>query len=280
MNEILLAPDEVLRGYDAVSALYPHVPSLSHFRAWECAAYRHFALDGRCLDLGCGDGRYFRLLWPSLHEVVGVEIDPVVADLGRASGVYRHVHLAAASDVPEPDASFDHVFANCSLEHMDALDDVLAQIARCLKPGGTLLCSVVTDRFVEWSLLPRLVAMSGQAAAAAALQRDFLDYHHLANPLPVAQWVERFAAAGLAAESHVPILPRYNSGIFLLMDSIWHVANGRGGELGDAIHPFLSQNPRFPNGLRHVIAGLLEMETDPRTCSGAVFLARKGGAAR
>lgn len=271
----LLSADQVLQAYDRVAELYPHIPSVSHWRAWECAAYQQHRLDGRVLDLGCGDGRYFRLIWPQATDVVGVDMNPGVAEKGRQSGVYRDVHVAPAHDVPEPDASFDHVFANCSLEHMDHLDGVLAEIFRCLKPGGTLLCSVVTDRFVQWSLLPKLVAMAGYDDAATALQADFIDYHHLVNPLSVDEWHERFNQAGLVTEEHVPILPKYNSGIFLLMDSLWHVKRTNGGELGDMIFPFLAANASFPAAFRTVFAGLLEMETDLQDCSGAVFLVRR-----
>lgn len=267
--------ESVLRGYDAVCTLYPHVPSLSHWRAWEYAAYQEFQLTGRTLDLGCGDGRYFRLIWPHATEVVGVDMEPGVAELGRQSGVYREVHVAVAHQVPEASETFDHVFANCSLEHMDHLDAVLAEIYRCLKPGGTLLCSVVTDRFVQWSLLPNLVAMAGFDEAAAALQKNFLDYHHLANPLSVDAWAKSFSRAGLVAEEHVPILPKHNSGIWMLMDGLWHVKRAGGGEMGDVIFPFLSANANFPGAFRKVFAGLLEMETDWQDCSGAIFLARK-----
>ncbi|MBN9421753.1 MAG: hypothetical protein BGO63_03195 [Candidatus Accumulibacter sp. 66-26] len=273
----MLAKEEVISGYDSVVALYPHIPPLSHWRSWEYAAYQRYRLDGRVLDLGCGDGQYFRLIWPQATDVVGVDMNPGVAELGRQSGVYRAVHIAPAHQVPEPDASFDHVFANCSLEHMDHLDAVLAEIHRCLKPGGTLLCSVVTDRFVEWSLLPNLVAMAGFAEASASLQKDFLDYHHLANPLSVGDWAKRFSQAGLVAEEHVPILPKCNSGIFLLMDALWHVKRKAGGEMGDVIFPFLSANENFPAGFRKVFAGVLDMETDWQDCSGAVFLVRKPG---
>ena len=69
---------------------------------------------------------------------------PSVADLARHSGVYHEVHVIAAHELPFMDASFDAVFANCSLEHMDNLDLVLAGVYRCLNPGGSLLCSVVT----------------------------------------------------------------------------------------------------------------------------------------
>ena len=272
-----LNAEEVLRGYDQVAELYPHIPPLSHWRAWEYAAYQHYQLDGRILDLGCGDGRYFRLIWPHATDVVGVDMSPAVAEIGLQSGVYRQVHVAAAHQVPEPGASFDHVFANCSLEHMDHLDAVLAEIHRCLKPGGTLLCSVVTNYFVQWSLLPNLVSWAGFAEVAATLQKDFLDYHHLANPLSMEEWAASFLRAGLVPEQHIPILPRHNSGICLLMDSLWHVRRATGGEIGDVIFPFLSANANFPGAFRKIFAGLLEMETDWQIGSGAVFLVRKPG---
>lgn len=272
-----LDAESLLQGYDAVSTLYAYIPPLSHWRAWEYAAYGNYHLDGRVLDLGCGDGRYFRLIWPEVKDVIGVDMNPDAVAQGRASGVYSIVHEAPAHCIPEPDGCFDHVFANCSLEHMDHLDTVLAEVARCLKPGGTLLCSVVTDRFIEWSLLPRMVSLAGFEEAASALHGDFMDFHHLVNPLPVAAWAESFARAGLIPEEHTPILPRYNSGAFLLMDSLWHVKKAGGGEMGDRIHPFLAGNPNFPRGFRTVLAGLLEMETDWLDASGAVFLVRKPG---
>lgn len=277
MQRVILSTSEVLRGYDAVSQLYPHIPSLSHWRAWEHAAYRHFQIDGRILDLGCGDGRYFRLIWPQATEVVGVDINPEVAELGRQSGVYVRTHVAAANVVPEPAESFDHVFANCSLEHMDHLDAVLAEISRCLKPGGTLLCSVVTERFVEWSVLPELVQLAGFENAANTLRKQFIDYHHLVNPLTVDDWAMSFQRAGLVAEVHIPLLPKHNAGAFLLIDNLWHVKKATGGEVGDAIFPFLSTNPNFPSAFRKIVDGLLEMEQDSLDCCGAVFLVRKPG---
>lgn len=277
MQTKTIPASEILDGYDAVITLYSHIPPLSHWRAWEYAAYQHYSLNGRGLDLGCGDGRYFRLIWPNAKNVVGVDLSPEVAALGRQSGVYHDVYVTPAHQVPEPDASFDYVFANCSLEHMDYLDAVLAEIHRCLKPGGTLLCSVVTNRFVEWSPLTNLTAMAGFDDAAKSLQKDFVDYHHLANPLTVAEWAQRFGAAGLIVQEHIPILPMHNSGIFLLMDSLWHVKKAAGGEMGDVIYPFLSSNNNFPGAFRKIFSGLLDMEVDWHDCSGAVFLVRKPG---
>jgi SAM-dependent methyltransferase len=272
---LALQPRKVLAGYDAVCSLYPYVPPLSHWRAWEYAAYQRYRLTGRILDLGCGDGRYFRLLWPRATDVIGVDIDPTVAELGRQSDVYRKVHVSPAYKIPEGDGTFDHVFANCSLEHMDHLDKVLTEVNRCLKPGGRLLCSVVTDRLVQWSILPHFVSLAGFAEAAKVLEHDFLEYHNLVNPLATEEWGQRFANANLTPEEYIPIMPKCNTGIFLLMDSIWHIKQKENGELGDIIHPFLSANPNFPTSFRKIFQGLLDMEMDWQDCSGAVFWARK-----
>ncbi len=271
----LLRPVEILEGYDAVCTLYPHVPPLSHWRAWEYAAYRGFRADGRTLDLGCGDGRYFRLIWPDTADVVGVDLNPYVAEMARASGVYGTVHVGPAHEVPEPAESFDHVFANCSMEHMDHLDKVLAEVNRCLRPGGTLICSVVTNRLEEWAPLPRAVSLAGYPEAAAALHADFVEYHHLVNPLQPADWMDSMRRAGLRAEIHVPILPWYNSLLFLAMDGLWHLKKHGGGEFGDLINPSLASNQKFPGAFRKIFEGMLDMETDWHDCSGAVFLARK-----
>lgn len=270
-----LQSSDVLSGYDAVCQLYPYVPPISHWRAWEYAAYQKFNLDGRILDLGCGDGRYFNLLWPNATDVVGVDMDPAVVELGHKSGVYRKIHTTLAHQIPEQDSSFDCVFANCSLEHMNNIDLVLAEVYRCLKPGGMLLCSVVTDRFVQWTLLENLVDMAGFEDVSQTLKQNFLDFHNLANPFSVEDWIHQFATAGFSVEEHIPIVPKYNSGIFLLMDSLWHVQHAKGGEMGKVIFPFLSANARFPQGFRKVLDGLLDMEMDWFDCSGAVFLSMK-----
>jgi len=207
MKQRLLSNREVLKGYDAVCELYSYIPPLSMWRAWEYAAYQKYRLKGRILDLGCGDGRYFSLLWPKAKDVIGIDMDTSVAELARQSGIYREVHVVAAHELPFPGASFDSIFANCSLEHMDNLDQVLISAYRCLKPGGCLLCSVVTDNFVNWSVLPKLLVALGYAETAKITQIEFENYHHLSNPLTGTEWNQRFSAAGFTTEEHIPILP-------------------------------------------------------------------------
>jgi SAM-dependent methyltransferase len=158
---------------------------------------------------------------------------------------------------------------------MDHLDEVLAEIYRCLKPGGSLLCSVVTDRFLTWALLPKLAELSGAERTAKTLRQEATDYHHLVNALTVTEWCAGFEVANFSVEQHIPILPKVNSAAFLLMDGLWHVRRPGGGELGDLIFDVLQANAAFPQGFRTILHGLLDMETDWSDCSGAVFSLRK-----
>jgi SAM-dependent methyltransferase len=271
----LLSADDVLSAYDAVADLYPHIPSMSAWRAWELAAYRRFRLDGPVLDVGCGDGRYFRLVWPDAADVTGIDIDPPTVDAARASGVYRAVHLAPAHRPPVPAASFASAFANCALEHMDELPAVLRAVHDALRPGGTFLFSVVTDQFVAWSLVPLLLRKLGLDDPAAALQRQHEHYHHLVNPFPPQRWADELRRAGFGQIVHVPIVPELTGRLVVLLDQLWHVPQPDGSELGLQLHGYFTRLPGFVGGYRDVLAGLMRMEPRPDVGSGAVFAARR-----
>jgi SAM-dependent methyltransferase len=274
MKQSILSLNEVLAGYDAVSQLYPHTPPMSLWRAWEYAAYRRYALAEPVLDVGCGDGRFFRLMWPHVHDVTGVDISAAVVEAALQTGVYRTVHVVAAQQLPVPPERFASAFANCSLEHMDHLSEVLACIREAVRVGGFFLLSVVTEKFVEWAALPLLANLIGEPRRAHFLQAEYEDYHHLVNPLPVEVWVECLERAGFEVLDHTPIIPEMTSRLFLFLDHLWHVRSPT-GELGDALHPYLATLPNFRQGLRQVLAGVLQLERNYSIGSGAVFCTRR-----
>lgn len=269
-----LSKQEVLAGYDAVSSLYPHIPPLLLWRAWEYAAYRRYSLAEPVIDVGCGDGRYFRLVWPDTQQVIGVDMDPNIANAARKSGVYTEVHVAPAHNLPTPDQHFGSAFANCALEHMDNLDSVLASIFRTVKPGGTFIMSVVTDKFLAWTSLPLLLERLGLPEPAAELQQSHTDYHHLVNPFAPEVWAEYLTRAGFEVLEHIPIVPEQTSRLFLFLDQLWHVRQAR-GELGGSLQTYTQNLPRFPQALRQILSGFMEMEQDWSLGSGAIFYARR-----
>ena len=272
-----LTSAEILDGYDVVGGLYPWIPSMITWRGWEYAAYRRFALPEPVLDIGCGDGRFFRLVFPHIHAVHGVEADAGVADAATRSGVYRQVHVTHAHLLPVGGERFASAFANCSLEHMDRLPEVLRGIFESLEPGGVFLFSVVTNRFVEWSPLRLVLEAVGEPARAREVQRGHEEYHHLVNPFPAEGWIDRLRHAGFEVLQHIPVLTEMTGRLFLLADQLWHVPRGgteSAGELGDVLYPYLRAIPRFQRGFRQVLEGILEMETGGEGI-GAVLYARR-----
>lgn len=273
----LLTRSEVLAGYDAAAALYPHIPPMATWRGWEFAGYRRYALPEPVLDVGCGDGRFFRLLWPGVRDVTGIDLDPATVEASRRSGVYREVHVAAAHEMEFPPGSFASAFANCALEHMDHIDRVLANVSRSLRPGGAFLFSVVTEKWHDWATLPLIVDLAGAADRARDLKREHDAYHHLVNGFPAAKWAGLLADAGFDRVEHVPIVPEVTARIVTFFDHLWHLPrpNAPGGEVGSELHPILVSLPDFPGGFRKVLEGAMQMERDPATGAGAIFWARK-----
>lgn len=269
-NQNALTLNEIMHGYDVVSQLYPYVPPINMWRAFEYAAYSRYKLAEPMLDIGCGDGAFLKLVWPSIKKVTGIDISPEAVQLAKNSGVYSDVHLCAADKLALPPSSFASAFANCSLEHMDNLPTILTNVHRSLKPSGKFLLSVVTEKFIEWSPLPLLIKEMGEQPLSAKLLTEHIRYHHLVNPLPIETWKQELEKAGFKVLHCIPILPELISKLFLFMDSVWHVKNPT-GEIGDGLTAYCQNIPNFPQLFRHIFQTTLQMETNWDSTSGVIF---------
>lgn len=276
MNKSILSLQEVLAGYDAISQIYPHVPPMCIWRAWEYAAYQRYTLPEPVLDVGCGDGHFFRLVWPAVQDVTGVDMDPGVAELARRTGVYRAVYNTRADRLPFPPETFASAFANCSLEHMDDLAGILRSIHRSLRPGGSFLLSVVTDKFTEWATLPLLTERIGEPHLAGILRKSYEAHHHLVNALELEAWIEVLQQASFTVEEFIPIVPEMTGRFFLFLDHLWHV-EGPSGEVGDTLRQYLSEIPAFTAAFRQILSGFLQMDSGRSTGSGLVFRCCRNG---
>ncbi|MDP3404411.1 MAG: class I SAM-dependent methyltransferase [Brevundimonas sp.] len=93
----------------------------------------------RALDVGCGEGRFCRML--KARGIAAVGIDPAGALINRAwaldpDGDYR---VEAAEAIGFDDGAFDLVVSYLSLIDIPDLATAIREMARVLAPGGTLL---------------------------------------------------------------------------------------------------------------------------------------------
>ncbi len=272
-----LSLDQVMEGYRSVSKLYPHVPSLSMWRAWEYAAYKLVSLREPVLDVGCGDGQFFQLLFPSIKNVIGIDLDPAVVQRAKDSQVYRAVYNKSADNLQDLYGTAHSVFANCSIEHMDNLDKVLFNINQCLVPNGEFLFSVVTDKFIEWNTLPSLGRLLGDSTQAKHIEEEFLSFHSLKNAFKIEKWQRIIREAGFDLVLTLPIVPELTGKLFLFIDSLWHLSTDD-GEFGSDIYHYLVNLNNFPDSFGQIYDGILRAEQNFNVGCGAVFYARKAGA--
>jgi ubiquinone/menaquinone biosynthesis C-methylase UbiE len=139
---------EIRRSFNEASHDEEHFPSTIDPRILHVQVLLQFfadLTDKSVLDVGCGKGRFARIL----HErnpggmVSGLDISEemlacVPAGINRVAGMMTELPFAASA--------FDCVYATESLEHAVEIDRAVAEMCRVLKPGGKL---VIIDKNAE-----------------------------------------------------------------------------------------------------------------------------------
>jgi ubiquinone/menaquinone biosynthesis C-methylase UbiE len=134
--------------FDAASADEEHFPSSIDARIYHVQLILEHLGDlggKRVLDVGCGKGRFARVLLERhpRARMCGLDLSPamlrfVPAPIGGVAGSMTELPFAAAS--------FDAAYATESLEHAVEIDTAVAEICRVVKPGGRI---VIIDKNVD-----------------------------------------------------------------------------------------------------------------------------------
>lgn len=144
----VVAIERVKEAYAARAAEYIDVvgkiehaaePDRDRVRAWARQ------IDGRIIDVGCGPGQWTEDLRREGNDIEGV--DPVAVFIEDARRRYptSSYRVGSAERLDADDASVGGILAWYSLIHTDpdSIDEPLAEFARCLSPGGSLLIGYV-----------------------------------------------------------------------------------------------------------------------------------------
>ncbi len=108
---------------------------------WRWRANLVAGLTGNVLEIGVGEGANLRH-YRQAHHLWAIEPDPVRAQRARAVAATctlpMTIDIAGAEALPYPDAAFDHVVSSLVFCSVTEPIQVLHEIRRVLRPGGTL----------------------------------------------------------------------------------------------------------------------------------------------
>ncbi len=95
-------------------------------------------------DIGAGSGFVTEALIAAGCRVIAVDPSPAMLEVMRAKlgGAPVDYRVGVAESLPVADGEVDHALANMVLHHVEHPGDAIGEMARIIKPGGTL---VTTD---------------------------------------------------------------------------------------------------------------------------------------
>jgi len=165
----------------------------------------------RVLEVGTGEGQVARAI-AAVHGASVVGIDPIANQIDEAirRGGGVEYYRAGAEELPFDDASFDAIVCCLVFEHIDAMDEAIAEVARVVRPGGRFVfclnhpliqapgSNLVFDHEVEppevfWRLGPYL-------DEAATIEEVEKDVHIRFVHRPLSRYLNAMADNGLVLE--------------------------------------------------------------------------------
>jgi len=104
---------------------------------------------GPVVDLGCGPGAHALALARRGYDVVGIDGSPRIIEVARTRAAHDQIDATfAVHDVSAPlrfaDASLGGALAVLVVQHLAHPAAFIAEVRRCLRPGGHLLITAPT----------------------------------------------------------------------------------------------------------------------------------------
>lgn len=122
----------------------------------------------RLLDVGCGTGFIISIAGDLFSEIHGVDITQAMLDRVEHGSANVTLHRALAEKMPFSDGYFDAASAYSFIHHLTDYADVLREVHRVLKPGGTFYVDLDPNR-AFWSAVnaaQKTLASSGDTPSA------------------------------------------------------------------------------------------------------------------
>lgn len=138
MSFLEAAQLQVEAGFAANDAVHETIESADPRAKTVCDWFMSVDDQSQVADIGCGRGRYLKLLTPFANAEQLVGVDPTETCL---AGLPPEVEARHGSllNIPASDAEFAAAFAVESLEHCLAPQSAIDELCRVVRPGGDIL---------------------------------------------------------------------------------------------------------------------------------------------
>ena len=162
---------------------------------------------GHVLDVATGTGLVAEQLLAHGHRVTGLDQSPdMLAIARRRFGDRVELVQASATALPFPDASFDHLTFTYLLRYVDDPGATLAELARVVRPGGTVANLEFCLPEGIWRPFWDLYVEIGLPAAGRLVSKGWYDVGRFLGPSirgfyerwPLERQLELWRAAGIA----------------------------------------------------------------------------------
>ncbi|MFI6213584.1 methyltransferase domain-containing protein [Nocardia brasiliensis] len=138
---------------------------------------------GAVLDAACGTGRHAGWLVERGHQVIGVDSSPEMLGKARALVPQAEFRTGDLHDLPVSDDAVDLIVCALALNHNSALEPILAEFARVLRPGGHLVIADTHPDAVAFGSVPTVRDSTGQPGRLPVYRYLVGDYLRAALPL-------------------------------------------------------------------------------------------------
>jgi len=167
---------------------------------------------GPILDIGCAEGYIAKKVFKN-EKILGLDNEAKYLPLAKESGTYSFLLVADAKHIPYKDNTFNFLFSNSVVEHIDKVDVVLDEAKRILKPEGLFLFTVPNNNFSNQLFFCKLLRTFGLKKLAINYSKERnrrLNHFHL---YPHQTWIEKINKSGF----RLKLMRDYAAGEMLML---------------------------------------------------------------